>query len=263
MSAMTAYIQGIGFWGNQLPDWEKAAHFARTGELPDAESIAKKPAPQLLAANERRRAPDSVLLALDVGLQACATAKRDPSTLPSIFTSTHGDLAITDYMAETLATDPVSISPTKFHNSVHNAAAGYWTIGNHCMAPATAISAHDYSFAQGLIEALMQLSAGNPDVLLVAYDIAATGPLATMSHSKHVLGGALLLSSRPGGIRLNVSVENIVHAADTSGPLYTRYDDNAMAPMLPVFDALALRQPVIHLPSGRQQSLHIEAYHAL
>ena len=40
-----------------------------------------------------------------------------------MFTSTHGDLAITDYMCQTLATAPSEISPTKFHNSVHNAAA--------------------------------------------------------------------------------------------------------------------------------------------
>ena len=68
---------------------------------------------------------------------------------------------ITDYMSETLAgDDPASISPTRFHNSVHNAAAGYWTIGAHCMQAATAISAYDASFAEGLLEALMQLDAG-------------------------------------------------------------------------------------------------------
>ena len=68
-------------------------------------------------------------MALEVSLAACRAAGCDPATLPSVFASTHGDLAITDYMCETLATDPTAVSPTKFHNSVHNAAAGYWTIG--------------------------------------------------------------------------------------------------------------------------------------
>src|SRR5690606_42059827 len=63
-------------------------------------------------------------------------------------------LAITDYMAATLASDPRSISRTRFHNSVHNAAAGYWTIGAGCTAAATAVSAGPASFAQGLLEAL-------------------------------------------------------------------------------------------------------------
>ena len=76
-----------------------------------------------------------VAVALEVALAACRAADRDPATLPSVFASTHGDLAITDYMCETLATDPTAVSPTKFHNSVHNAAAGYWTIGAGCVRP--------------------------------------------------------------------------------------------------------------------------------
>src|SRR3546814_3129393 len=79
---------------------------------------------------------------------------------------------------------PRSISPTKFHNSVHNAAAGYWTIGSGCMHASTAVSAFDASFAQGLVEALAQLAEGAEAVLLAAYDGPATGPLETMSHSR-------------------------------------------------------------------------------
>src|SRR5690606_29868165 len=111
--------------------------------------------------------------------------------------STHGDLAITDYMCATLAGDPREISPTKFHNSVHNAAAGYWTIGVGCTRPATALSSGDASFALGLLEALSQLASGEPAVLLAAYDNQATGPLAAISSSDGLLGGALVLA-RPG-----------------------------------------------------------------
>src|SRR3546814_8764549 len=89
-----------------------------------------------------------------------------------------------DYMCATLASEPRTISPTKFHNSVHNAAAGYWTIGSGCMHASTAVSAFDASFAQGLVEALAQLAEGAEAVLLAAYDGPATGPLETMSHSQ-------------------------------------------------------------------------------
>ena len=44
--------------------------------------------------------------------------------------------------------------------------------------PATAISAFDATFAQGLLEAAVQLAAGADAVLLVAYDSASAGPLA-------------------------------------------------------------------------------------
>ncbi|WP_043091560.1 beta-ketoacyl synthase chain length factor, partial [Xanthomonas sp. SHU 166] len=162
---LSATIEGIGFWAPGLPGWTLAQAFAR-GEGAPLETPGR-PSPQLLAPNERRRAPDTVAVSLDAALAACQDAGRDPATLPSVFTSTHGDLAITDYMCTTLASEPLSVSPTKFHNSVHNAAAGYWTIGAGATAAATAISAHSGSFAQGLLEALSQLAAGEDAVLLV------------------------------------------------------------------------------------------------
>src|SRR3546814_16767116 len=79
----------------------------------------------------------------DVCSSDLTAAGRDPASLPSVFASTHGDLPIMDYMCATLASEPRTISPTKFHNSVHNAAAGYWTIGSGCMHARPAVSAFD------------------------------------------------------------------------------------------------------------------------
>ena len=145
-------IRGIGAWASGLTSWPAMLACAR-GEIEPDESAPRRPAPDLLPANERRRAPDSVLLALQAAQSACADADCDPASLPSIFASTHGDLAITDYMCATLRDAPAEMSPTKFHNSVHNAAAGYWTIGTGCHRPATALSAYRATFAQGLLEA--------------------------------------------------------------------------------------------------------------
>ncbi|HEY4559810.1 MAG TPA: beta-ketoacyl synthase chain length factor, partial [Lysobacter sp.] len=194
---LTARIEGVGFWAPGVPTWQDAIALVRQGVLPDAAPV--RPSPQLLPPNERRRAPDSVAVALDVALAACSAANRDPKTLPSVFASMHGDLAITDYMCATLAEQPTAISPIRFHNSVHNAAAGYWTIGAGAMEPATSISAFDATFAQGLVEACVQLATGSEAVLLVAYDSASTGPLAKVQPSNGLLGGALVLSRRDGG----------------------------------------------------------------
>lgn len=235
MTALSATIESIGYWNNGLPSWQHAREFVATGTLP--EGAATKPSPQLLPPNERRRAPESVAVALEVALAACTDAGRDPATLPSVFTSTHGDLSITDYMCATLASDPTAISPTKFHNSVHNAAAGYWTIGAHCMQAATAISAYDASFAEGLLEALMQLNAGAKAVLLVGYDTGATGPLRSVHDCSGLLGGALLLSRDGLGPRLSVELAD--GTGDAAGPLGRHAGTNPMLPMLPLFDALA------------------------
>ncbi len=73
-----------------------------------------------------------VAVSLEVALAACIDAEYDPAQLPSVFTSTYGDQEIVDYMCTTLAKEPIAVSPTKFHNSVHNSAAAYWTIWYAC-----------------------------------------------------------------------------------------------------------------------------------
>ncbi len=251
-------IEGIGFWASGLPNWEAAKAYQLDGLLPDG--AARRPAPDLLPPNERRRAPDTVALAIEVAQVACSAAGCDPRVLSSVFASTHGELAITEHMCATLAGDPREISPTKFHNSVHNAAAGYWTIGTGCMAPATAISAYDASFAQGLIEAVAQLVVDESRVLLVGYDAGSPGPLAAVSRSEGLLGGALVLSRtlRAGAISIDVTLEN-GDAPCEAGRLGKLMAANAMAPMLPLFALLAdPTQSVCLLRSGPHQHLRLE-----
>lgn len=254
---MLATIEGIGFWTRGLPTWQAARDFAVAGTLPD--DAPARPSPQLLAPNERRRAPETVAVALDVALAACTAAGRDPAALPSVFASMHGDLSITDYMCATLVDQPAAISPTRFHNSVHNAAAGYWTIGAGAMHPATAISAFDATFAQGLLEAFMQLAAGDEAVLLVGYDGGSDGPLAEVSRSEGLLGAALVLSRapKPGCARLRLSLDDGVIEAAT-GPLARHVAGNAMAPMLPLFDALAAGRDGATLKAGPGRILRLQ-----
>lgn len=253
---LQATIEGVGFWADGLPGWAAACAYARDGARP-AEAPAR-PSPQLLPPNERRRAPETVAVALEVAVAACAAAGREAAALSSVFVSTHGDLAITDYMCATLARDPRSLSPIRFHNSVHNAAAGYWTIGTGAMQPATALSAGEASFAQGLLEALVQLDSGDEAVLLVAYDGAATGPLATMTPSIGLLGGALVLARHPrtGAATLQATFAD-GDAGSAAGPLARHAAGNAMAPMLPLFDILATGQGSATLHAGPGRVLQI------
>ncbi|KTF36755.1 beta-ketoacyl synthase chain length factor [Xanthomonas vesicatoria] len=253
---LSATIEGIGFWTQGLPSWEAASAFARGGELLDTPT---RPAPQLLAANERRRAPDTVAVSLESALAACHAAGRDPASLPSIFTSTYGDLAISDYMCTTLASDPSAISPTKFHNSVHNAAAGYWTIGAGAMTPATAISASLGSFAQGLLEALVQRVAGMDAVLLAGYDARSVGPLGRVAPSHGLLGAALVLGTpgQAGKPQLHAQLDDGTPSPG-DGALARHIARNAMAPMLPLFDLLAGGGDSVALYAGPGRVLRVE-----
>ncbi len=258
-----AIVEGIGFWGSGLPDWDAACAWVREGVHPP--QTPARPAPTLLAANERRRAPATVAVALEAALAACEAAGREPATLPSVFASTHGEMSITDYMCATLAGDPHALSPTRFHNSVHNAAAGYWTIGTGAHAPATAISAGPGSFAQGLIEAMAQLAAGSEAVLLVAYDGPACGPLGEVAPSEGLLGVALVLSRVPCPGLPTLRLELVQHdgpdAAAAAGPLSRWLAGNAMRPALPLLEALALEREQAMLPAGTAQWLRIGIGH--
>ncbi|MCJ7451881.1 MAG: beta-ketoacyl synthase chain length factor [Steroidobacteraceae bacterium] len=195
MSTLTAYVNGVSFWAPRMPGWQIAAQVLR-GEATAPEQPAPRPAPTLLGPTERRRAPDTVAIALEVAGRACESAGADPKELPSVFASTYGDLAISDYMSETLVRTPTLISPIRFHNSVHNAAAGYWTIGTGCYEPYTALTAFGDTFGEGLLEALVQAECGGRAVLLVAYDIEARGPLASMVSSRGIVGAGVVVSPR-------------------------------------------------------------------
>jgi len=260
---LSAIVEGIAYWSRGLPSWAAAREFVADGR--QAEAAPNRPSPQLLAPNERRRAPDTVAVALEVALAACQDAGRDPAALPSVFASSHGDMAITDYMCATLAREPRTISPTRFHNSVHNAAAGYWTIGAGSMRPATAISALEASFAQGLIEALAQLASGDEAVLLVGYDGDASGPLQDVSPSRGLLGAALVLaraSSATRATRLRAWLDDAGDGAPAdAGKLSRRETGNASAPMLALFDALASGHDRIALPAGAGRILRVELAH--
>lgn len=262
MTALRARVAGIGFWADGLPGWDAARAFAAGAPAPA--DAPRRPAPELLAPNERRRAPETVAVALEVALAACRAAGRDPAELASVFASAHGDFGITDYMCATLAADPRAVSPTRFHNSVHNAAAGYWTIGTGCTGAATALCAGPHTFAQGLIEALAQLATGADAVLLVGYDGAAVGPLTRLAPSRGLLGGALVLARAddgPGPALTAALADGAGGLTTGEGPLARRIPDNAMSPMLPLFDALAGDAREVALAAGGGQLLRLEIEH--
>lgn len=239
----SAFVDGIALWSPCLPGWDAAAAILR-GEAALSEPQAR-PAPALLAPTERRRAPDTVAIALEVASAACTAAGADPKALPSVFASTQGDLAISDYLCRTLAEGATDVSPTKFHNSVHNAAAGYWTIGTGCMQPSTALSAFEHTFGQGLLEALSQVAADAQPVLFAAYDIAACGPMATVTTSRGLLGNALVLAPARGARSVAWLAWQVVRRGEvpTEEPLPVGVLDavagNPLAPSLPLFRALA------------------------
>jgi hypothetical protein len=258
---LRAHIAGVAFWSSRLPTWDAALACLR-GEVLPLDTPQARPAPTLLPPAERRRASDTVAIALEVASRACLAADLNPQELTTVFASTHGDLAISDYLCATLAATPTLISPTKFHNSVHNAAAGYWTIGTQTRAPYTAISAHQFTFATGLLEAVTQLLCDDRPVLYVAYDIEARGPMATMAPSTGMFATALILSSAPAQAQIRIELQLLNGVNPCVAALQSTAADtirgNALANALPFFAALAQRTRSVDLPLGDELGLRIQ-----
>jgi len=255
----TFHVEGIAFWAPTLPGWA-AARAAFRGDAEPLATPAKRPAPEILAPAERRRAPDTVALALEVAAAAVRESGLDAATLPSIFTSAHGDLAVNDYMCTTLAGQPTAISPTKFHNSVHNAAAGYWTIATGCHEASTALTAFDASFGAGLLEAASQCQAEARPVLLVAFDVEATGALASVTASAGMLACALVLAPRASGRTVAAFDWSLASGDDGCAEIRSAaarsLGGNAMAGALPLLEAIA-RAPAAGASSSQAAAASI------
>ena len=258
----TLYIEGPAFWSATLPGWEIASAVFR-GDGAPADPPAKRPSPQLLAPAERRRAPDTVALALEVAGAAVAAAGRNPADLPCVFASAHGDLGINDYMCGTLAVDPLLLSPIKFHNSVHNAAVGYWTIGTGCMAASNSLAAYESSFASGLLEAAAQCAADQRAVLLAGYDMPAVGALASVTTSREMLAVALVISPTRSARTVASFEWSLAAGALPATPVRSdaarALQVNAMADALPLFEALARGESEsLALPLSATLSLQVQ-----
>jgi hypothetical protein len=256
------FLEGIELWAPHLPGWTVAGEILR-GAADPAVSPARRPLPELLPAPERRRAPDTVALALEVARVALSNSAQPAGATQSVFTSAHGDLGITDYMCTTLASQPRAVSPTKFLNSVHNAAAGYWGMATGCMQSSMALSAFDCSFANGLLEALALCTCNGAPVLLVGVDIAATGPLTSTNDSVGQLAAAMVLAPiRTERARAELSWSVVPGPArrrslrcDATRSLAS----NAMADALPLFEVLARQdcEPVC-MPLGENLALCLQ-----
>lgn len=197
---LVVYIAGVGVWGAGMSDWTQAAASLRERRPP----VATLPLPvaDVLPAAERRRSPATARIAVHVASEACARAGIEPGSLPCVFASSHGDTQITDLMCRELAAAVPALSPTRFHNSVHNAAGGYWSIAVHCRESINAVTAGDDSFGAGLLEAATQCVADQRPCLLVAYDLAAPSPLASVCAIAENFGVALVLTPDAGPNRL-------------------------------------------------------------
>ena len=191
----SVYVEAIGVVGPGLESWQQATAILagndeyQAGELPPLK-------PTMLKPNERRRTTLTIKLALQAAQDALAS--NSYPDLSTVFVSSDGDMDIVDRICQALCLPDRPVSPTFFHNSVHNAPAGYCSIATGFHAPSTSLSGLNGSFAVGLLDAAVQTTVEQQPVMLVAYDTPWPGALNRFREQRLPFGVALVLSSQRG-----------------------------------------------------------------
>lgn len=172
-------------------------------------------------------------LALALATEAAEASGLPPESLDTLFASSNGDGQVIGTILDALHESEVAISPTQFHNSVHNAAAGYWGIAAGSQRASASVGGHDWVFASGLLQAAIQVASTGEPLLFCASDTPLDPPLAAKRPTGCAFGLALVLTPGEAGPCLRVSY----HAepwAEAPPPL-----DNPCARGLPLLAALA------------------------
>ncbi|WP_158658054.1 beta-ketoacyl synthase chain length factor [Agarilytica rhodophyticola] len=249
-NSLRCNIIGIGAWGPGFNNWpELKALLLQQNQTHEESPKPVTPKPTIIPANERRRSPLPVKIAVETSWQAAQQSTLEPHDMACVFGSGLGDTEITNYMCRALNNELKQLSPTKFHNSVHNAAAGYWTISTDCMKSANSIAAYDNTAGLALLEGLSQCVYQDELVLVTLFDDKAHNAYRDIFPCDTAFSAALVLSpeqhhSDKSIARLDMQLGSRGSAPISPEPianahLDTLYHQNPAAKILNVLQAIA------------------------
>ena len=258
---ITVHVSGIGLCGPGMADWAAGRAVLRN-EAPLGSELPN-PAPAILPPAERRRCGQATRYALQVALEAVNTSGIAATDAAVVFASADADGENLHYILESLATPEHEVSPTRFHNSVHNAAAGYWNIATGAMTPATSMGAFDDSFAAGLVEAATQAVTENRPVLLVAFDMPFPSPLNEARTIRTPFATALMLTPQPVAntmvqLTLTLDAARGEESKGATPELETLRSGNPAARALPLLAAIARHETPRLVLGWGGNDVHIE-----
>ena len=167
---MREFRLGVKNWSAWVPGIEQCGGW-RNWEPAD---LSAQPDLAFLAPMMRRRLSPASRLAL----KAAYDCLGETSIGGAIFCSRHGECQRTVSMYRAMDSGE-GVSPTQFSQSVHNAAAGVFSIALGLQVPITALAAGPCSGEQGFIEAWSQIRSGMGPVLWVMADNSLDAPFNT------------------------------------------------------------------------------------
>ena len=161
---MTVYLQAMGAW---QPGYETLASWHKQ----QREDCA--PAGKLLPPALRRRATHLTKMVCDAYHDARASLHAPGCEVAVVVASALGELAATIALLNMMIDPAGVLSPTLFHNSVHNTSTGYLSIATGNRSTASAVAAGGNTLAAGFLEALMLLSEVQESVVILAEERGA------------------------------------------------------------------------------------------
>ena len=264
---LSLYLKSAGLIAPGINSWDEAVRIFKQPETYSPAAVEKK-LDTLLPANERRRAARVTQLALYAAQQTGNAAELQQCL--QVFSSSNGDLSTFHQIGLSLSLPGRPVSPTGFHNSVHNAPAGYWSIATQSQTPSTSLCAYDDSFSAGLLEAAVQLNASDNqqdrDCLLVCYDEIPPEPFRALLSISAEFACALRFSksaTEPDQdclARLDIALSNETSSFSqlSNDAMEQLRQANPQAMVLPLLDAIVhQRHETIKLPYF-EQSLEVQ-----
>lgn len=192
------FVRGLGLW---TPGYDRPKAWCDQKADPSLE----KPDAALLEGPLRRRATPLTRMAVEVFQQAAEHAERGPTpkptpipktnTVSSVWATAYGEHTPAIKLLEMMQRGEGKLSPTHFHNSVHNTASGYASIATGNVAPSTTLTGGVELVASALFEACCLLESSGRDVALVVADEALQAPF-DRADTRTPLAIAFLLSPR-------------------------------------------------------------------
>ena len=257
-------VDGISMYTPQIPDWPVFCRVdSGESQLPPMPEEVERYQPQRLPRNERRRATSSVRLTFRLLEDLHEAFPFHLDDAPSVFASSGGDYDVVHRINTALTAEQKFISPTDFHNSVHNAPAGYWSIACSCNSASTSVSAGDATFGAGLLEAALLCNELQKPTVYVAYDIGPPMPLQRFRPIEAPFGVAMLLNPLIKSHRL--AQLDIALGEATGGASEDRHQKyaqvapgNPIACCLPLLSALRSQSGSVVLAGTPNIVVHVE-----
>ncbi|MEM9072990.1 MAG: beta-ketoacyl synthase chain length factor [Myxococcota bacterium] len=225
------FIEGRGLWtpGFATPDaWLDG----------EADETVVKPLVDIVASRMKRATSLMTRTAVEIVTQAGREAEWELDSFATAFGSTHGEIQIAVEQMVMMQEGSGVVSPARFKNSVHNTAAGLFSIAAKNKGFTTAIAAGPHTFAMSLLEAWGLLATGEVDRIVVSVT-EETLPEPIASFSDHLALGAAVALTRERTPRTLGSLGPPSRGNANAPVIDSRWNGHTAEGLLRIFRALA------------------------